>query len=334
MNFRLKKTLFLSLAVLGMVATIGSSTLSVSAKSAVASTKVTNKKTVQPVDKVSDNAVRINLVDVNGHTVKSVDYLKVTASKGATLGVESGNTWTLTDADKTAIQSQITNALDGTSYTLSKLSTYQINELAQTKFGSSVNLTVNAKGVDSTDTNNDSDSTASNAQDTTTDQSGVTRYAVVSNQRDPYELKAVKTNVVDATVNFNDVGGSFLGLFPQSQTLTAQNIYTMQQQKSTSFTNLLSAMEGQLGGLIKRNNTSEINLQFQQAAEQQYLNSSDKNDKLVSPIYPQFEKSIDGGYTVNWYHVNFTKAPSAEYTNNTNSANQYYRTVTGQTSKS
>ena len=101
---------------------------------------------------VADNAIRVNLVDASGKTIKSFDYQKNNVKKGDTLGSQFNGVWTLDSTDQNNLMSSISNALKGTNYSLTALSPAQVNALAQAKFGTSVNLTANAttNNVDTT----------------------------------------------------------------------------------------------------------------------------------------------------------------------------------------
>ncbi|RRG00323.1 MAG: hypothetical protein DUD34_15765, partial [Lactobacillus sp.] len=98
---------------------------------------------------VADNAVRVNVVDATtGAAVKSFDFTKTGAQKGTTLGTQAANgAWSLSDADKTALTSQLNDALKGTNYSVSSLSDAQVATLAAGKFGSEVTLKVASSQV-------------------------------------------------------------------------------------------------------------------------------------------------------------------------------------------
>ncbi|MGF2385626.1 S-layer family protein [Lentilactobacillus otakiensis] len=98
----------------------------------------------QAVDQVADNAVRVNLVDASGKTVKSFDYSRANAQKGTALGISTDGKWSLDPTDQTSLSTKIQGALTGTSYGLDSLSATQVSQLAQATFGSSVNITVNS----------------------------------------------------------------------------------------------------------------------------------------------------------------------------------------------
>ncbi|GAA3195407.1 S-layer protein [Lentilactobacillus kefiri] len=97
---------------------------------------------------IADNAVRLNFIDSQGKTVKSIDYVKTGAKKGDTLGSLTGPktgtqdnfSWTLTKVVADDLQSKIDNALSGTGYSFN-VSQYP-STLAQAQTGSTVSLPV------------------------------------------------------------------------------------------------------------------------------------------------------------------------------------------------
>lgn len=102
---------------------------------------------------VADNAVRINFVDSQGKTIKSVDYTKLGASKkGDTLGTlkpvtANGVTtyqWQVNSADATPLKTAIDNALSGTGYSfeIGDGTTANAAVIAQTKLGDTTNVTL------------------------------------------------------------------------------------------------------------------------------------------------------------------------------------------------
>ncbi|MBZ3776523.1 S-layer family protein [Lentilactobacillus otakiensis] len=98
----------------------------------------------QAVDQVADNAIRVNLVDASGKTIKSFDYSRANAQKGTTFGINNNGVWSITQADQSDILSKIQSALNGTFYGLNSLSSAQMTQIAQATFGSFINITVNA----------------------------------------------------------------------------------------------------------------------------------------------------------------------------------------------
>ncbi|ORN10789.1 S-layer family protein [Lentilactobacillus parabuchneri] len=101
------------------------------------------KQTEAPV---ADNAIQINLVDPkdNSKVIKSITVTRDGAKKGTNFGYSDNGNWTISMSDRASILNQIRDALNGTSYTLDMLTTAQIAQIAQTNFGSSVNISVNA----------------------------------------------------------------------------------------------------------------------------------------------------------------------------------------------
>jgi hypothetical protein len=97
------------------------------------------KQTETPV---ADNSIQINLMDSSNKLVKSISVTRDGAKKGVNFGYNDNGNWTISMSDRSSIQNQIRDALNGTNYTLDTLSTAQMSQIAQTKFGDSVNLTV------------------------------------------------------------------------------------------------------------------------------------------------------------------------------------------------
>lgn len=94
---------------------------------------------------IADNAIQINLVDPtnNSNVVKSITITRNGATKGTNFGYQSNGSWTISNSDRSSILNQIRGALSGTSYGLDYLSTAQLAQIAQTQFGSSVNIVLN-----------------------------------------------------------------------------------------------------------------------------------------------------------------------------------------------
>ncbi|KRL61114.1 hypothetical protein FD08_GL002947 [Lentilactobacillus parakefiri DSM 10551] len=101
------------------------------------------KQTEAPV---ADNAIQINLVDPadNSKVIKSITVTRDGGKKGANFGYNDNGNWTISMSDRTSITNQIKDALKGTNYTLDTLTTGQMSQIAQTKLGDSVNISVNA----------------------------------------------------------------------------------------------------------------------------------------------------------------------------------------------
>ncbi|ORM97490.1 S-layer family protein [Lentilactobacillus parabuchneri] len=103
---------------------------------------------VNPVSGIADNVLRINLLDSDGKVVKTIDWPKSGASKGATVGTvdASNTTWSLKSDDQNEIQDLINKQLTNTNYQLEsgKLSQAQITKIAQSKFGSEVSINLSA----------------------------------------------------------------------------------------------------------------------------------------------------------------------------------------------
>lgn len=95
---------------------------------------------------IADNALRINLVEPNGTTLKSTDWYRSGATRGSNVGYSQSNSsyWTLNASDITSITSQINQQLTGTGYQLSgnSLSTSQIDTIARGNFGGQVNISI------------------------------------------------------------------------------------------------------------------------------------------------------------------------------------------------
>jgi hypothetical protein len=84
------------------------------------------------------------LVDASNNVIKSFDYPKNNVKKGDTLGSQFNGTWTLDQTDQSNIQDKINSVLNGTNYSITTLTPAQVSQLAQAKFGASVNLTANS----------------------------------------------------------------------------------------------------------------------------------------------------------------------------------------------
>lgn len=76
--------------------------------------------------------------------IKTITVTRDGAKKGTNFGYNDNGNWTISMSDRTSIQNQIRDALNGTSYTLDSLTTAQMAQIAQTNFGSSVNIAVTA----------------------------------------------------------------------------------------------------------------------------------------------------------------------------------------------
>ena len=140
----------------------------------------------------ADNAIRINLNDQNGKTVKTVDYAVQNATKGTTLGSysQTSGLWTLTDATANDILNQINAGLANTGYKLdsSQLTTVERAALAAAQFGTgSVNIPVVSTSVN-------------------TAYSTITPYATNTNNNSAgtHALAAVNNGIVNAGGNFVD----------------------------------------------------------------------------------------------------------------------------------
>lgn len=96
--------------------------------------------TAKAADPIPGNTVRINIVNDENAVVDTVDYTNQGAQVGQTLGSVSNGTASLSAADQTAIQSDISTALNKSGYKLDNLSAEQLADLAKTKFGESVYL--------------------------------------------------------------------------------------------------------------------------------------------------------------------------------------------------
>jgi hypothetical protein len=97
---------------------------------------------------VADNAVRLQFVDQQGKTIKTVDYTKANAKKGNNLGTLTANdqgvyTWTLPQADIDALQTSVNTALNGTGYSFNVAN--NVSTVAQAKTGETTTIAL-AKG--------------------------------------------------------------------------------------------------------------------------------------------------------------------------------------------
>lgn len=95
---------------------------------------------------IADSSIQINLVDPSDSSkvIKTITVTRDGAKKGTNFGYNDNGNWTISMSDRTSIQNQIRDALNGTSYTPDSLTTAQMAQIAQTNFGSSVNIAVTA----------------------------------------------------------------------------------------------------------------------------------------------------------------------------------------------
>lgn len=253
--------------------------------------------------------VKIVLTDPNGNQIKTINYGNGATDR--TLGSQNGSTWSLSSNDTTQLTSQINTALSGTGYSLSGTSTNgtltadQVSALAQAKYGSTVTIKTVALGQATLNL------TAN----------GLTSVA------GPTISDSAKPNY--ANIKFKTLWG------PTPGSYTASQLYTMQQNNTQAYKELMSAMNPVF---MKTENVFDgpdgINTVYEQAAESQYLTSSlpvlhgVSGDKITagsvvsqingvrSPLYPQFVK--EGGilgfgqkYVLRWYHVTFVPVSAA-----------------------
>ncbi|KAL3946513.1 hypothetical protein [Lentilactobacillus hilgardii] len=260
----------------------------------------------------TNNAVRVVLADPNGNTIKSINYGNGTA--GNTLGTVNGSTWSLSANDTSQLTSQINAALSGTGYSLSGTSTNgtltqdQINALAQAKYGSSVTIKTVALGQSSLSLTTD-----------LTPVDGPVINTVTGGGKGP---------------SYANIAFKFLWQPTEGQ-YNAQELYDMQTSNNSKYTNLMSAMNPGISGIINtKNNVDAINAAYLSDAKAQYLKSSLPTLRGVngdtisatnivsqvtgvrSPIYPQFVK--EGGflgfgqqYVLRWYHISYTPSSAS-----------------------
>lgn len=269
----------------------------------------------------ADNAVRINLTDQSGKTIKTVDYTVQNAVRGPTLGTYSSTSglWTLTDQTANDIVNQLNSNLVNTGYRLesSNLNTVQRAALAAAQFGTG---TVNIPVV----------STATN-----TAYSTITPYATNSNNvsNGTRALTAVNNGVVNMGANFVDTNpnvdgnqGGYLSAsdfnnFTSAQQQTILNAMTKaftndpNNYGPTYLTNLnntfKSAAEGQYvapSNLNFTNGNAANGSTFTGDQLMSYIRSNPSLMTLQSPKYPQFVVPASSGNTIQvvWNTTNYT----------------------------
>lgn len=269
----------------------------------------------------ADNAVRINLTDQSGKTIKTVDYTVQNAVRGPTLRTYSSTSglWTLTDQTANDIVNQLNSNLVNTGYRLesSNLNTVQRAALAAAQFGTG---TVNIPVV----------STATN-----TAYSTITPYATNSNNvsNGTRALTAVNNGVVNMDANFVDTNpnvdgnqGGYLSAsdfnnFTSAQQQTILNAMTKaftndpNNYGPTYLTNLnntfKSAAEGQYvapSNLNFTNGNAANGSTFTGDQLMSYIRSNPSLMTLQSPKYPQFVVPASSGNTIQvvWNTINYT----------------------------
>lgn len=103
------------------------------------------KGLVEAEPKVSDDTVRIDILNSAGHLIKYFDYQKPGAQSGQTLGISYLNdgtpVWLLKATDQKKIQDAVRASLSGTGYTLDAITSSKGGFLAQATFGGKAALT-------------------------------------------------------------------------------------------------------------------------------------------------------------------------------------------------
>lgn len=269
----------------------------------------------------ADNAIRINLNDQNGKTVKTVDYAVQNATKGTTLGSysQTSGLWTLTDATANDILNQINAGLANTGYKLdsSQLTTVERAALAAAQFGTgSVNIPVVSTSVN-------------------TAYSTITPYATNTNNNSAgtHALAAVNNGIVNAGGNFVDsnpnsdgnqtgyLSASDFNNFTQAQQQTILNAMTKaytndKDNYGPSYLKGLNASfktaaEGQYvapSGLNFTNGSAATGSTFTSDQLMSYVRSNPSLLTLQSPKYPEFVVPASGGGSIQvvWNTINYT----------------------------
>lgn len=282
----------------------------------------------------ADNAIRINLNDPNGKTVKTVDYAVTNAVKGTTLGQYSTTSglWTLTDAQANDILSQINSGLANSGYKLdsSTLTTVERAALAAAQFGTgNVNIPVV--------------STTTNTAFSTITPYATNTNASATNNLGTHALTGVNNGVVNAGGNFIDTNPNTTG--NQTGYLSASdfNSFTQAQQQTilnemtTAYNNdpthfgssyltglntmFKTAAEGQYvapSGLNFTNGSAANGSTFTSDQLMSYVRSNPSLMTLQSPKYPQFIVPASGAngnnIQVTWNTINYSASSASNGT--------------------
>ncbi|KRL14998.1 hypothetical protein FD12_GL001039 [Lentilactobacillus rapi DSM 19907 = JCM 15042] len=265
---------------------------------------------------IADNALRINLVEPNGTTLKSTDWYRSGATRGSNVGYSQSNSsyWTLNASDINSITSQINQQLSGTGYQLSgnSLSTSQIDTIARGNFGGQVNIgIVSANQVTSTIV-------------PMADNQPLSQFRPASDNTNAYDTTNVDFPKGTSSSSSADTKLAAIDLGKMSNA----------DQK---------ALADYIGGAYGTPELNKLNSDFESAAEGQYVYGENQDwtygpgtsgssfssnaivnqikanngmGTLYSPVFPQIEPDSStnpASFKLVWYHTPFT------FSNNANS---------------